>query len=378
MIKIEKLRLPLFSSENQTYICPVLGNRDDFDTSFRLAKGWKYFKYLKVIQNVSGKYFKSLLNTEEFLKASNNFSNHCGKEAENLIENLVKKRNSILNLDCSRPNIMGVINITPDSFFKGSRVLNLKSFEQKIDEFKNLNVDIVDIGGESSKPGSKQISSKEEFSRINKYLKHLSLKSENLRISLDSRNFDTINKSLKYNVTIINDISGISDERVMNLVAKNKICLILMHMQNRPENMQQNPCYDFTPVDIYNFFRKKINLLLKSGIKLSQIIIDPGFGFGKKLEHNVHLLKYLPMFHTLGVPLLVGISRKKMIENISQKKFLYAKKNNLIFPPEKRLGGSIALDLMAYQNGVQFIRTHNILETLQSIYCAEEVDINLC
>ena len=142
--------------------------------------------------------------------------------------------------------------------------------------------------------------------------------------------------------------------------------------------MQLNPNYDFAPVDIYKFFKNKINLLVKSGINLSQIIIDPGFGFGKTLEHNLHLLKYLPLFHTLGVPLLVGLSRKKIIENISQKKFLNTKINNLSFPPEKRLAGSIALNLFAYQNGAQFIRTHDVLETLQSIYCIEEVDIKLC
>ena len=378
MIKTKKLKFPLFSSENQTYLCPILGNKDDFDTCFRLAEGWRYFKYLKIIQNISGKYFQSLHTTKEFLELSKEFSNQCSQDAETLIENLVKKRKSILNIDCSRMNLMGVINLTPDSFFEQSRVEDLFSFEKKIATFKKLNIDILDVGGESSRPGSKEISSKEEFSRIEKYLKHLNVLNKNFKISLDSRNYNTIKKSLKLDVKMVNDISGVSDERMISLIAKNKICLVLMHMQKRPENMQLNPNYDFAPVDIYKFFKNKINLLVKSGMNLSQIIIDPGFGFGKTLEHNLHLLKYLPLFHTLGVPLLVGLSRKKIIENISQKKFLNTKINNLSFPPEKRLAGSIALNLFAYQNGAQFIRTHDVLETLQSIYCIEEVDIKLC
>ena len=379
MLKINKLNkivFPLFSSKNETYICPVLGSKNDFDNCYQLAKGWRYFKYLNVIQNISGQYFQSITSVNDLLIKSKKHSMECKKKLESLLEKLIIKRESIINLNLSKCNFMGILNITPDSFLPSSRIENMKHFNNKINDLKKYDLDIVDIGAESTRPNAKAISVDEEYSRINKYLNFLSKLNLNIKTSLDSRNYETIKKCLKFNISIINDVSGLSDQRVIKLIKNKKISVVVMHMQNNPENMQLNPSYNFAPIDIFNFFKERIKYLLKSGIKLSQIIVDPGFGFGKTLEHNLHLLKYLPLFHSLGVPILVGLSRKVLIENISKKKFINNRYDSLIFSPKHRLGGSLSLELNAYNNGSQIIRTHDTFESMQSIYCSEAVDIN--
>ena len=380
MLKINKLNnliFPLFSSKNETYICPVLGSKNDFDTCYQLANGWRYFKYLNVIQNICGKYFQSIISVDDFLIQSKKHSDICKKKSEILIEKITNQRKSITNLNFSKCNIMGIINITPDSFFSSSRIESIDQFNNKINDLNKYNIDIVDIGAESTRPSSMAISVEEEYSRINEYLNYLDKLNLNVKISLDSRNYETIKKCLNSNISIINDISGLSDDRIIKLVKNKNISVVVMHMQNKPENMQLNPSYNFAPIDIFNFFKERIKYLLKSGIKLSQIIVDPGFGFGKSLEHNLHLIKYLPLFHSLGVPVLVGLSRKVLIENISKNKFVYDKDDSLIFSPQHRLGGSISLELNAYNNGAQIIRSHDTFETMQSIYCSEAVDINI-
>ena len=142
-----------------------------------------------------------------------------------------------------------------------------------------------------------------------------------------------------------------------------------MHMQNNPEKMQENPSYQFPIIDIYEFFKAKIKFLLDSGVKKSQIIIDPGFGFGKNKQHNLNLLNYFPLFHSLGFPICAGLSRKSLIDNIYKDKF----KSDIL--PNQRLSGSLALQNIAFLNGAQIIRTHDIFEVQQSFACLEEVYI---
>ena len=271
---------------------------------------------------------------------------------------------------------MGIVNLTPDSFFKESRIKNINDFKKKVAYFNELNVDLIDVGGESTRPGSIKISEKDEYLRIKKYLTCLSNLNLNIKTSLDSRNYETIKKCLNLRLSMINDISGLSDHRLIKLINQNKICVVIMHMQNHPENMQMNPNYNFAPIDIYEYFKNKIDVLTKLGINSSQIIIDPGFGFGKNLNHNLSLMKYLPIFHSFGLPILVGLSRKSLIKEISKLKFAGKGALNSPFSPKDRLCGSLSLELNAYNKGVQIIRSHDIFNTMQSVYCSEEVDIN--
>ena len=376
LLKSDQLKYPLFSEINQTYVSPILGNRTEYENCYNLAHGWRYFKYLKVIQKISGKLFLKVMTFDEFLMEAKKSSFNCKNLAESIANNLTKKRNCTVGLNFSKLNVMGVINITPDSFYNKSRVTNIKNFKIQINKMEKLGVDIIDIGAESSKPGSISVPIKEELNRLEVYLKELGHMKLKAITSVDSRNQETMKKSLKYGISVLNDISAFSTKKSQDILFKNNVCGVIMHMQKVPKIMQHNPKYFFPPIDIYNFFEKKINYLLSLGIKSSQIIIDPGFGFGKSLNHNLILLNYLPMFHALGVPIAVGLSRKSLIEEISTKNFKSFNEKNNLFSPEKRLGGSIALALKAYDYGAQIIRTHDPFETLQSIYCVEEVDIS--
>ena len=376
LLKSDKLEFPLTSEKNKTYVSPILEKNCCDKNFYKLAQGWRYFRYLNVIQKISDKLFIKVMSLEQFLLQAKKSSFNCKKFSELIVHNLTKKRDCNIDLDFSKPNLMGVINITPDSFYKKSRVSDIKKFITQFNKMKKFGVDIIDIGAESTKPGSNTISIKDEINRLDIFLKQIENVKSNTIISLDTKNHETMKKSLKSGISLINDVTAFSSKKSQEILIKNDICGVILHMQNNPKNMQLNPKYIFPPTDIFDFFEKKIIELSNSGIKSSKIIIDPGFGFGKSLHHNITLLRYLPLFHSLGVPIAVGLSRKSLIKEISMKKFKFTKNISSFFSPEKRLGGSLALALKAYDYGVQILRTHDPLETLQAIYCMEEVDIN--
>ena len=230
-------------------------------------------------------------------------------------------------------------------------------------------VDIVDIGAESSRPGAKKITSEEEIRRLKLFFDNIDVGQLNLKLSLDSRNFKTVSSFIDNGVLIINDITGFKDKKFLDLLLNKNVSIIIMHMQNNPEKMQENPSYEFPVIDIYEFFKAKIKFLLDNGVKKSQIIIDPGFGFGKNKNHNLNLLNYFPLFHSLGFPICAGLSRKSLIDNIYKDKY----KSDI--SPNQRLSGSLSLQNIAFLNGAQIIRTHDIFEVQQSFACLEEVYI---
>ena len=368
VISSDELIYPLFSDEVHTFILPILNNKNLLRQPIKLADGWRYFEDIVVLQKKKDFIYKKIIKLTDFIKLSQNCTK-SQKKVEEIYHNLISKKISNIGLDFSKCNLMSVLNFTPDSFFSNSRIDDVKFLNQKINEFKYQNVDIIDIGAESSRPGAKKIAPVDEIERLKLFFENINIKKLNLKISLDSRNFETITSFLDHGVLIINDISGLKDNKFINLLLNENISIIIMHMQNNPEIMQNNPTYEFPVIDIYNFFRDKINLLLKKGVKKSQIIIDPGFGFGKNLNHNLNLFNFLPLFHSLGYPICVGLSRKSLIQNIYEKKF------NSKISVNQRLAGSISLQNIAYLNGVQILRTHDIFEAQQSLSCLEEVYI---
>ncbi len=252
------------------------------------------------------------------------------------------------------PNIMGVLNLTPDSFSDGGK-FNTKSKGSKhaLDMFE-AGANVIDIGGESTRPGSKSVNKDLEWKRIEKILRSISKK---IPISLDTRKSEIMKKGIKYGVKIINDVSGLSyDSETINVLRKDKIPFVIQHSQGLPNNMQNNPYYKNVLLDIYDFFEEKIKHIRSIGIKHNNIIIDPGIGFGKNLKHNMTLLMNISIFHTLGFPILVGNSRKKFIKEI-------AKKNDT----KDRIGGTIASSIYLMMQGVQILRIHDINELFQGV-----------
>jgi dihydropteroate synthase len=274
---------------------------------------------------------------------------------------ITKKNKNFSNLNFNKiPNIMGILNLTPDSFSDGGKFIKTKNGINHAKNMFKFGADIVDVGGESTRPGSKPISKKEEWKRIKAIIKNINKK---IPLSLDTRKSEIMGKGIQIGIKLINDVSGLSyDSKTIDILKKNKTPFVIQHSQGTPEKMQKNPRYKNELLDIYDFFEKKIKFLRSKGIKHNKIMIDPGIGFGKNLKHNMNLIRGVSIFHTLGFPILLGVSRKKFIKVLSGK-------NNT----KERLGGTISSSLYSIMQGVQVLRTHDVNELKQSIKVFNEL-----
>ena len=253
-------------------------------------------------------------------------------------------------LNINSCQIMGVLNITPDSFYDGGKYDDITKIMLRVKEIIEQGADIIDIGAESSRPGSKNISAKEEIARLLPVVSKIR-KLYTIPLSIDSTKSEVIKKLIKYDIQIINDISAISDSNLLNIIKKQNMYVCLMHMQNSPENMQENPTYDNVISDIILYLKDRQQYCINNGISKDKIIIDPGFGFGKTLNHNYTILNNLEKLTSINENVLVGISRKSMIGNLLNKDV------------EKRLHGSLAAATLAIINKASIVRTHDIYET---------------
>jgi dihydropteroate synthase len=253
--------------------------------------------------------------------------------------------NDTLNIDC--PKIMGVINCTPDSFYAGSRASGLNEAKVMIEKMVDDGVDILDIGGRSSRPGSEEISEEEEIQRVAEIIAFVAKTYPSVWMSIDTTKSTVAQYAVEHGCRIVNDISaGDMDPLMIEKVAQMKVPFVCMHMQGTPDTMQNNPTYHHIADDIFSFFTQKIELLASRGIE--EIIIDPGFGFGKTIEHNYQLMRDLDRFNSFKKPLLVGVSRKSMIYKL------------LNSSPEESLNGSIALNMYALMKGANILRVHDV------------------
>ena len=268
---------------------------------------------------------------------------------------ITKKNRNFSNLNFKKtPNIMGILNLTPDSFSDGGKFNKKKAGLKHVVDLFELGADIVDVGGESTRPGSKSISEKEEWRRIEKIINKMGKK---IPMSLDTRKADIMHKGIKKGIKLINDVSGLSyDSKTIDVLKKKKSPFIIHHSRGIPENMQKNPKYKNELLDIYDYFEQKVKFIRLKGIKHNNIIVDPGIGFGKNLKHNMNVIRNISIFHTLGFPILLGLSRKKFIKDLSGKN-----------DTKERLGGTVASSLYAMMQGVQILRIHDVNELVQSI-----------
>jgi len=256
-------------------------------------------------------------------------------------------------IDLSKPLVAGILNVTPDSFYDGGKYTNFENIKSRVKQIIYEGANIIDIGAYSSRPGAKHISEKEELQRLIPVLEMMLKYFPETIISVDTFR-SKIAKTVvdNYGVAIINDISaGNYDAKMFETIADLNVPYIIMHMQGVPQNMQQNPHYDDIIKEILMFFAKKLEIAKQIGI--NDIIIDPGFGFGKTIEHNYQILNELEKFKILDCPVLVGISRKSMIYKLLDKK------------PEDVLPATLALSMTALEKGTSILRVHDVKETVQ-------------
>ena len=261
--------------------------------------------------------------------------------------------------DLSKPKVMGILNLTPDSFYDGGVHNEINKIEDHVNKMVNDGMDILDIGGYSSKPGAKNISVDEELSRVIPILKHIRKIFPELVISIDTFRSKIASASLNEGADIINDISGGTlDKNMMSIVAKNNCPYILMHMQGNPQNMQNDPSYENVSLEIIQYLAQRIKIAHDNNIV--DIIVDPGFGFGKTLEHNFEILNNLEKFNVLDTPILAGFSRKSMIYK------------TLKTSSEKALNGTSSLNTIALTKGAKILRVHDVKEAKECIILHEK------
>ena len=250
-----------------------------------------------------------------------------------------------------RTIIMGVLNVTPDSFSDGGHHLSPDKALLKAKQMVEDGADILDIGGESTRPFSSPVSAREELGRIVPVLE--GLKELDIPISIDTRKPEVAQKALDTGAHMVNDVSGLRDEGMMKLVAEKKVPVVIMHMKGEPKSMQENPEYGDVVGEIKEFFKTTVKKAADHGIKDDRIIIDPGLGFGKTTEHNIEIIKRLDEFRSLGFPVLVGASRKTFIGKI------------LGLDVGERLEGSLAAMAASIMNGADIVRVHDVKESVR-------------
>lgn len=264
---------------------------------------------------------------------------------------------NVLNFD--RTIVAGILNVTPDSFSDGGDFFSLDKAVERAKIMENEGADIIDIGGESSKPNSEPVSIEEELRRVKPIIEKLT-KEINVPISIDTYKPEVAEQCIKAGASIINDITGLENLKMAELAAKYKVPVIIMHMQGTPRNMQDNPKYKDVVSDICIFFKERIAKAKKAGIK--NIIIDPGIGFGKTLENNLEIIKRLEEFSYFKCPIMVGTSRKSFIGKI-----------NKIDNPKDRLSGSIASMTVAIINGANIVRVHDVKECRRAVQIIDSI-----
>ena len=258
----------------------------------------------------------------------------------------------IINFNTQK--IMGILNISDDSFYDGGKYNSIDKAVSRVSEMINQGVDIIDVGAVSSKPGSKIIKGEDELKLTSKYIIEFSKNFNNVLFSIDTYNSEVAEFALNKGFAIINDISsGKYDSKLIDVVKDYNAGYVIMHMEGDPDNMQKKPAYNNVVDSIYTFFKSKINEL--ENINIKNIIIDPGFGFGKTIDHNFEILRNLERFKEFKKPLLAGISRKSMIY-----KFLNTS-------PSKALNGTSVLNTIALNNGADILRVHDIIEAKECL-----------
>lgn len=264
-------------------------------------------------------------------------------------------------LDLSTPQVMGILNVTPDSFYSDSRMQTEKDIADRAQQIIDEGASIIDIGAYSSRPNAEHISAEEEMNRLRTGLDILNRNHPDAVISVDTFRAEVAEQCVKeYGVAMINDISaGEMDNRMFATVAELGVPYIMMHMQGTPQNMQNEPHYDNLMKEVFLYFATKVQQLRDLGVK--DIILDPGFGFGKTLEHNYELMAHLDEFSVFELPLLVGVSRKSMIYKL------------LGGTPQDSLNGTTVLDTVALMKGAHILRVHDVREAVEAVRMTEKI-----
>ena len=315
-----------------------------------IAGGSRFFKDIEILKRNSKS--SEFFSVKEFLKLSN--KNKLYKQS---LKKITEKRSFFTNKSFFNKkdySVFGILNVTPDSFSDGGDFISEDDAFIKSKTMFNDGADFIDIGGESTRPGATLIKDSDEVLRVLPIIQKIN--NEGINISLDTRNSSTMKLGILSGVSIINDVSALNnDKESINILKDYDIPIILMHMPGTPKNMMGKK-YKNIILDVYDFLEERINYCIKNGVKSKNIIIDPGIGFGKDSKQNLKILKNISIYHSLGCPIMLGVSRKRFISTIISET-----------DPKKRFPGSIAAAINSFTQGVQIFRVHDVKETKQAL-----------
>ncbi|WP_206378381.1 dihydropteroate synthase [Sneathiella limimaris] len=304
------------------------------------------------------------------------FADHPMEDVRRLADNSPHHQESILfQIDCLQklenlpacygkmgPLVMGIVNVTPDSFSDGGEFFGAKAAVAQAKQLLNQGADILDIGGESTRPGAETISVADEIGRVVPIIQEMS--ASEVVVSVDTRKAEVMQAALAAGANMINDITALEyDGKSLPTAVNSGKPVCLMHSSADPKVMQDNPQYDHALFDVIDYLRSRVELCVENGINREKIMLDPGIGFGKTLEHNLVLLKGLRFFHALGCPVLLGTSRKSFIAKVAGD-----------IGPKERLPGSLTTVLAGLEAGIQIFRVHDVVETRQAIAIWQAID----
>ena len=348
----------LFVPGSSLFARPVSLQRDKFGISdgaqsIKLRGGPHQFDKLELLIRTEEKIVAFIAEIDSAREWA--LADGCVEDLDDNIFKLSSRSGNKSFGNLSSPLLMGVVNATPDSFYDGGKYLDVESAISRAHGLIAAGADIIDIGGESSKPGAVPVTAKEEIERVIPVIKEVV--GFGVPISIDTKKPSVMEAAIIAGASIVNDITALSgDPRSIGLLKELGVPVILMHMQGSPVDMQNKPYYEFAPLDIFEYLRHRIMICLEAGISKSNLIVDPGIGFGKNLHHNIAILNRLSLFHGLGVPIAIGVSRKSFIAGLSKCEI-----------SEDRLPGSLAMAVWAYNQAVQILRVHDVAETKQAL-----------
>lgn len=319
----------------------------------RLAGGLNWFAAVELITIEDGRRVTTELVAVEGIE--NRFDEDMSRQWKALTDARASLQLGERTVRLDQPQVMGIVNATPDSFSDGGQFADAASAAEAGADMAGQGASIVDVGGESTRPGARSVWEGDEIERVVPVIRQLAL--GGAAVSADTRKADVMTAALEAGARMINDVSALTyDARSAGIIAASSVPVVLMHHKGAPETMQENPHYDDVLVEVYEWLEDRIAAAEEEGISRSRILVDPGFGFGKNVGHNLELMNGLALFHSLGCPIVVGASRKRTIGALSGEASV-----------DKRLGGSIAFAIKAAEQGAQILRVHDVFETVQAL-----------
>ena len=315
-----------------------------------LAGGWARFTDMDVVQrHADGGYSICRMGLDDLLQAADDRN-----LASAVMDRLLAPRDPFAGLSMTAPRLMGILNVTPDSFSDGGRHNAPARAIAAARAMQDAGAAIIDIGGESTRPGAAPLTRNQELARVLPVLAWL--RDSGAVLSIDTRHAEVMRRAVAGGAGIINDVGALRGDGAVDAAAAAGVPVVMMHMQGTPETMQADPQYGFAPVEILEFLEARIQAAEAAGIPRALMAIDPGYGFGKTVTHNLQLINWTAMLHMLGVPILIGASRKSSIAKISAGE-----------DADQRLPGSLALAMAALRQGAQMLRVHDVGETMQAV-----------